>query len=541
MKACVIQPPYSMDISKADELFAVKLEYLEQCDRSMDIIVLPEYSDAPCATKTWEETYACYQKYNAPLLEACARTAVRCDAVVFVNGLYETPTGFRNTTHAFNRKGEIVGRYYKKHLPPSELFDLHLDQDYTREFSEPYVLELEGIRYGFLTCYDFYFYEAFAAIARQNVDIIIGCSLQRSDTHDALEIMGRFCAYNCNAHLLRASVSMDKSSNICGASMIVTPRGEMLVNMRSETGLGVAEIDPKNKYYKPAGFGGKMAPHYEYIEFGRNPWQYRPGGSAIVKPDSLTPYPRVCSHRGFNSIAPENSMPAFGAAVAMGAEEIEFDLWWTKDGEIISIHDPTLDRVSDGTGFVYEHTYEELKALDFGVKYGERFAGLKVLRFEEILQKLACHVIMNIHLKPDSQAPYDEAVLRKILALIDKYDCRKYVYFMSVNIGVLKKLGELAPDVARCVGYDASNPDMVDLAMELGCQKVQLYKPYFDQDMIDRAHRAGIRCNVFWSNRPPETKDFLEMGIDTILTNDYHVVACEVEKFKKNKQKEQNG
>ena len=79
---------------------------------------------------------------------------------------------------------------------------------------------------------------------------------------------------------------------------------------------------------------------------------------------------------------------------------------------------------------------------------------------------------------------------------------------------------------------------MVDLAIELGCRKIQLYKPYFDQDMIDRAHRAGIRCNVFWSNRAPETEAFLNMGIDCILANDYQVVAHTVEEFKK-KQKNQ--
>ena len=533
MKACVIQPPYSMDLSQADELFAKKLEYLAACDESMDIIVLPEYSDAPACTKTWEETYDAYCRFNAPLLQACAETARRCNAVLFVNALCETPTGFRNTTYAFDRSGEVVGKYFKKHLPPSELYDLHLDQDYTREFSEPYTLEIDGIRYGFLTCYDFYFYEAFAAIARKNVDIIIGCSLQRSDTHDALEIMCRFCAYNTNAHLLRASVSMDPNSDICGASMIVTPRGEVLVNMKSRTGLATAEIDPRNKYYKPAGFGNPPAPHYEYVEFGRNPWQYRPGGSAIVKTDALMPYPRTCSHRGFNTIAPENSMPAFGAAVAMGAEEIEFDLWFTKDGELISLHDSTLDRVSDGTGKVYEHTFEELTKLDFGSKYGEHFAGMRVLRFEEILQKLACHVIMNIHLKPDNQEPYARENFEKILALIDKYDCRKYVYFMSVNRSVLKMAQELAPDIARCVGYSEETADMVSTALEFDCKKIQLYKPYFDQAMIDRAHENGIRCNVFWSNRPEETKQFLEMGIDTILTNDYHRVACAVEEFKK--------
>ena len=55
-------------------------------------------------------------------------------------------------------------------------------------------------------------------------------------------------------------------------------------------------------------------------------------------------YPSLCAHRGFSSVAPENSMPAFGAAVALGAEEIEFDLWSTKDGVLVSCHDETLER-----------------------------------------------------------------------------------------------------------------------------------------------------------------------------------------------------
>ena len=147
MKACVIQPPYSLDLSLSDEYFAKKLEYLAACDESMDLIVLPEYSDVPCAAVTREDNMMYHHKYIDTLLSACAETAKRCQAVVFVNALYETETGYRNTTYAFNKQGEVVGRYYKKHLPPSELYTLALDQDYTREFSEPYVLELDGIRY----------------------------------------------------------------------------------------------------------------------------------------------------------------------------------------------------------------------------------------------------------------------------------------------------------------------------------------------------------------------------------------------------------
>ena len=151
-----------------------------------------------------------------------------------------------------------------------------MDSDYTMEYSEPYILELEGIRFGFMTCYDFYFYEAFANIARNHVDVIIGCSLQRSDSHHAIETMCRFLAYNTNSYVIRSSVSFSEESEICGASMIVSPEGKVLANMKGRFGLESIEFDPKQKYYKAAGFGNPPASHYEYIEYGRKPWQYRP-------------------------------------------------------------------------------------------------------------------------------------------------------------------------------------------------------------------------------------------------------------------------
>lgn len=232
---------------------------------------------------------------------------------------------------------------------------------------------------------------------------------------------------------------------------------------------------------------------------------------------------RLCAHRGFSTVAPENSLPAFGSAVALGAAEIEFDLWWTKDGEIVSIHDATLDRVSDGTGKVFNHTYEELLRLDFGFKTSERFAGLRILRFEDILARFSRHVIMNIHLK-DVGREWEEEHLKKVLRLIDAYDARGHVYFMSSCGPLQEQLSRLAPDIPRCMGY-AHRKDTVEEAIRHRCQMVQLFKPYFDQSSIDRAHAAGIRVNVFWSDDPSEAKKFLEMGIDTILTNDYLLIA----------------
>ena len=79
----------------------------------------------------------------------------------------------------------------------------------------------------------------------------------------------------------------------------------------------------------------------------------------------------------------------------------EFDLWYTKDGEVVSIHDPTLDRVSNGTGKVWEYTLDELRALDFGAKCGEAFRGMRIPTFEDILKKFACHCVMNRERSPN--------------------------------------------------------------------------------------------------------------------------------------------
>ena len=346
--------------------------------------------------------------------------------------------------------------------------------------------------------------------------------------------MSRFCAYNCNAYVVRASVSMDEDSDIGGGSMVVGPDSKVYVNMGTRVGMETVEFDPHKKYLKPMGFNNKDGMHHQYIEQGRRPWKYRPGGSAIVRYDSIMPYPRVCAHRGFNTVAPESSMAALGAAVAMGAEEIEFDIWPTTDGELVVVHDRRLERLSDGHGYVTDYTYEELSKLDFGSHFGPEFVGLKILTFEEVLKRFACHVVMNIHVKwHDNVSPYDPAMLEKMIGLIRKYDCEKHVYLMSGNDTFLKQVQAYAPDICLCVGGGDAFEAIVDRAIAMGCPKVQLVKGHFTQEMIDKAHAHGIICNVFWSDDEAETEEFLRMGIDTILTNDYFKISKVVKSFQR--------
>lgn len=124
----------------------------------MDIIVLPEATDMPCLCKTKEERLLSIEKYNKAILEKAGQTAKRCNAILFVNARYKTDVGYRNTTYAFDKNGETKGLYFKKQLTPGEMKQEEMDVSYEFEHEKPTVIEIDGIRFGFLTCYDFYFY-----------------------------------------------------------------------------------------------------------------------------------------------------------------------------------------------------------------------------------------------------------------------------------------------------------------------------------------------------------------------------------------------
>lgn len=122
----------------------------------------------------------------------------------------------------------------------------------------------------------------------------------------------------------------------------------------------------------------------------------------------------------------------------------------------------------------------------------------------------------------DAEYPADN--LRKILALIDQYDWRDHVYFMSDHSFHRVAL-QLAPDIPRCMSATPDPAKIVERAMDWHCDRVQFFMQWINQDMIDRAHAQGIRCNYFYCDKPEELAGYLKMGVDTILTNNYLALA----------------
>ena len=524
MKLCAIQIPYGHTALDADSSVDFLIRELNNCDKSIDLILTPEYSNAPATFPAG--TVKNYVKKSTPkLIDAAKNAAIRCNAIVAVNYLCEISEGvFRNTTRVFDRTGNIAGDFYKQHLPVSEINGIEPDISYTKKFSPPEIITIDGIRLGFLICYDSYFTEYIAHLGYCKPDIILVSSFQRAEQQDILRIMNQSLALSCNSFVLRASVSMGENSNTAGTSLIVSPEGKILSDSGNKAGSLVCEIgDPHRKHMRTNSFGGNLIPHDYFVEQGRTSWSYRPSGSMTILPEKKHPYPRVCAHRGFATVAPENTLPAFGAAIALGAPEIEFDVRFSKDGIPFVCHDDCLDRVSNGTGVINELNSNEIKKFDAGIKFSANFAGTRIATFEEVLAKFARHAIINLHIKPIGDT-YPEWQFRKIVNLLRTYDQMEHTYLMATP-EIMKLALDIAPEIPRCMAAHPSPWQIVERAIEWKCSKVQLFKPYFNQQMIDKAHDNGILCNVFWSDDPVEARAFFKMGVDTILSNDYLAIS----------------
>lgn len=157
---------------------------------------------------------------------------------------------------------------------------------------------------------------------------------------------------------------------------------------------------------------------------------------------------KIYGHRGFSGCYPENTMISFKEAEAIGADGIELDVQMTKDGEVVVIHDETLERTTNGIGYVKDLTYKELRLLDAGSWFHPRFSSEKVPLLSEVLKwikSLKRKLMVNIELKTYKIAyPHIE---KKVLELVNKYGLKDQVIISSFNLKSLEKVRQLDKNI----------------------------------------------------------------------------------------------
>ncbi|WP_026585445.1 glycerophosphodiester phosphodiesterase [Bacillus sp. J33] len=228
------------------------------------------------------------------------------------------------------------------------------------------------------------------------------------------------------------------------------------------------------------------------------------------------------AHRGAAGYAPENTIAAFDKAVEMKADYIEIDVQRSKDGELVIIHDTTVDRTTDGTGKVKELTLEQLRALDAGSFMGEQFKGEKIPTFEEILDRYHGKVGILIELKaPELYPGMEESVAQELKERNLDHPQNEKIIIQSFNFESMKKMNELLPKVPIGV-LTSSITDTSEQALKEFSAYADYFNPHYGivtKDLVDQVHSLGMKISS-WTVRSQEAADFLlSMDVDAIITD----------------------
>jgi glycerophosphoryl diester phosphodiesterase len=232
------------------------------------------------------------------------------------------------------------------------------------------------------------------------------------------------------------------------------------------------------------------------------------------------PRPIILAHRGDKNHAPENTLASFAQALQKGADGIELDAKLTADGHVIVIHDAVVDRTTNGKGRVASLSLEDIRKLDAGKWFNEKFAGTKVPLLEEVFEIVGKDKIINIELKNYLAS---RVLMTKVCELIKRHNNQSQILFSSFFPSTLKIAAQILPEVPR--GLLAMRGFLGVWARSFGFMfgDYQAMHPYIssvNKQQVQRVHRINRRVIVWTANTPEEINQLKEWGVDGIITDD---------------------
>ena len=241
----------------------------------------------------------------------------------------------------------------------------------------------------------------------------------------------------------------------------------------------------------------------------------------------------VTTHCGYIGRYPENSLMGLKAAVELGTDWVEFDVRATSDLELVLLHDPTLERVSDGTGKICRHAYADLARLNFShYEYfpdcsGEhldlpRYEQFPITRLEDVLETLRGEVFMNIQVYADGPAAQ-----RRLCEVFRSYDLYSQAYLTLSDYEQASFVRTVDPEIELCVLDRPTNMAALHRLKRFGCHVAQPRRDTVTPEYCEMSRELGIFSNLYYANYTREIRMYAAMGLQGILT-DYpeNALAC---------------
>ena len=226
----------------------------------------------------------------------------------------------------------------------------------------------------------------------------------------------------------------------------------------------------------------------------------------------------IFAHRGASGTRPENTMPAFRKAAELPIAGIEFDIHLTADGEPVVIHDETVDRTTDGTGWVKDMTFAEIRKLDAGSWFSAEFEGERIPSLREVLEQFhgTAHRL-NIELKSDV-LPYP-GMREKVIRLVREFGLEERVILSSFDHVTIREVKREAPEIETGVLFMEILADAPGYAASIGADALHSAIPYAVREPGIRAAATGSLIRVFTVNSREHAEWLRRSGARAIFTD----------------------
>lgn len=234
-------------------------------------------------------------------------------------------------------------------------------------------------------------------------------------------------------------------------------------------------------------------------------------------------HPRVIAHRGFSGKAPENTLAAIDAALEVGADMVEIDVSRTRDGHVVVLHDATLDRTTDGKGRLTETSFAEVRLLDAGSWFAERFAGEKIPTLAEVLDRVRRRIPLNVEIKSEAVTEEVEGgFVDRVVRLVRERGMQGEVILSSFSTEALRQARALAPEIARAVLYNRrEHAGMTprEILDAVDARSFNLSAKEINAATVEACHAAGRSTAVYTVNDAETLRRMVELGVDAIFTD----------------------
>jgi glycerophosphoryl diester phosphodiesterase len=223
------------------------------------------------------------------------------------------------------------------------------------------------------------------------------------------------------------------------------------------------------------------------------------------------------AHRGASALAPENTIAAFERAVELGADAIEFDIHLSRDGELVVIHDDTLDRTTDGSGPVRERRLGELMRLDAGRWFGEGFAGQRIPSLDEVLDRFAGKVALALEIKAGST--FFPGIEEKVISALRERAAIDQAAVASFDHYALRRLKEIEPTIRTAALLVGRPVSLSALAGPAKADGLALEASFVTKTEVEACRASGLQLAVWVVNDPAQMRHFIRLGVDGIITD----------------------